>query len=82
VGHDPLEPNDTFTGVAYQINCISDIYTTIHNSVRITVMKLAMKITMVGGHHNMRSCIKEFHIRKVENAAVEASMSQSKGHIP
>jgi hypothetical protein len=47
VSHDPVcvcvcvcvcVSNDPFTG-SYQISCISDIYITIHNSRKITVMK-------------------------------------------
>lgn len=30
--------DDTFTGVAYQTSCISDIYVTIHNSIKIIVV--------------------------------------------
>lgn len=36
VGSDPYGVG----GVKYQISCTSDIYMTIHNSSRITVMKL------------------------------------------
>jgi hypothetical protein len=46
------------TGVSYQICCISDIYNTIHNNRKTTVMEWQQGYTMAGGHHNMRSCIK------------------------
>ena len=40
VGHDLLwRPSDPFTGVTYQISCISTIYIMIHNGIRIIVMK-------------------------------------------
>ena len=59
----PWETNDPFTGVAYQISCISDIYSAIHNSSKVT-----MKIMLMDeGHHNVRNCIKGHSIRKVEN---------------
>lgn len=35
----PLGVNNAFTGIAYQISCISDIYISIHNSSTIMVMK-------------------------------------------
>lgn len=57
------ETNDPFTGVAYQISCISDIYSAIHNSSKVT-----MKIMLMDeGHHNVRNCIKGHSIRKGEN---------------
>jgi hypothetical protein len=48
---------DPFTGDKYQIFCISDIYITIHNSTKITVMKQQQNNFMVGDHQSMRSCI-------------------------
>ena len=37
------ESNDSFTGVAHQISCISNIYVTIHKSSKITVMRWQQK---------------------------------------
>ena len=51
-------------GVVYQISCISDIYVMICNSSEITAAKVNF---MVGGHHNIRNCITDGSIRKVEN---------------
>ena len=43
VGQDLFEMgvglNDPFTGIIYQILCISNIYIMIHNNSKITVMK-------------------------------------------
>lgn len=40
VGHDPFGRSDEpLTGVRYQISCMSEIYTTIHNSNDMTVVK-------------------------------------------
>ena len=38
--------------------CISDIYIMIRNSSRITVTKQQQNNFMVGGYHNIRSCVK------------------------
>lgn len=35
-----------FTGVTYQMSCISDIYIPIHNNSRITVMKLTTTVIL------------------------------------
>jgi len=40
------------------LDIISYIYITIHNSREIAVMKYQQNNFMVGGHHNMRDCIK------------------------
>ena len=37
--------NDPFIGVEYQISCISDIYVTIHNSIKISY-EVAMKMIL------------------------------------
>jgi hypothetical protein len=43
VGHDPFGSKDPFTGIAYQISSIPDIYIMIHNDSKITVMKQQQK---------------------------------------
>lgn len=51
VGYNPLQ-------VAYQLSCILDIYITIKNSRKTTVMRQQGNNFMFRGHHNMRSSIK------------------------
>ena len=50
---------DPITGVVYQISCISDIYTTIHNQSKISY-KVTRKMIFAweGSHRNVRNCIK------------------------
>lgn len=50
--------NDLFTGVTYQITCITDIYITAHDSSKVTVMKQQWNYFMVGAHLTMANCIK------------------------
>jgi hypothetical protein len=38
IGSQPLG-QDPFTRVTYQVSCLSDIYSVVHNSSKITVMK-------------------------------------------
>jgi hypothetical protein len=57
----------------YQISYMSDIYITIHNSSKIIAMKQQQNI-IVGGHHNMKNCIKG----KVENHWTRQSVLMTK----
>jgi hypothetical protein len=61
---DPVGQQFSTCGVAHQVSCISDIYTVIHNSSKITVMKecYGWGVTTPGG-----TVLKGHSIRKVEN---------------
>ena len=57
--------NDPFTGIRYQISCISDIYITIHNRSKVTIMKqqpnnFKVEVTIRG------TVLKGHSIRKIE----------------
>lgn len=45
IGHDLIDP---FTGIAYQIPCISDIYITIHNSRKLQLWSSSKLILWLG----------------------------------
>lgn len=48
--------NDLFTGVVYQISCISDIYIIIYNSSKNYSYEVVNENNfMLWGHHNMRN---------------------------
>ena len=49
---------DLFSGIEYQIYCISDIDITILSSSKIMVMKEQQNHFMAGDYHNVKNCIK------------------------
>jgi hypothetical protein len=64
----PLGSTDPFTGIAYQISCISDTYIMVYNSSKMIVIKQQWNnFVVVGGQHNTRSCIKGQQPQEGEN---------------
>ena len=65
VGHDPSR-------VGGQISCTSDIYITVYNSSKITVMKWQQNNFIVEVSTARRTILKDHSIRKVENHYLSA----------
>lgn len=66
----------TRVGAVYQISCMSEIYVMIDNTSNVTVMKQQWNYFVVGGHHNVKNCVKGYSVRETENHC-----SRGYGHV-
>lgn len=70
LGGDPLWSNHPFTGVAFQIACMSDTYITIHTSSKIIITKIIL-LWRGGVVTTWGTVLKGRRVRKVENHELE-----------